>query len=212
MRLFLSYSHKDTDKAARLADLLAQGGHAVFWDDALQAGRQWRDQLAQEIEAADGLVYALSPDAVASAWCQFEFTHAIRHGKTIIPVKIVPMDDADLPPVISAYQYADLTRFSADAVAKLLGDLGRFSALPVDAAPALADPVGLPERALAQFGDVTDSHVAVADRGGVALSAGGNIYHADHGSNLSVGIGTVGLIGVALMIALIVAILVLGGQ
>lgn len=199
MRLFISYAHQDTAKVAQIAGLLANGGHAVFWDTALQTGHDWRDQLRAEIEAADGLVFIITPTSVTSNWCQFELAHAIQHGKTIVPILL---EDAPLPAALADVQYADLRQITVDAVAKLLGNLSTFSPLAPDRAPTPTEPQGPPERAR-----------AMADRGGQALAVGqGTLYHADRGGRISVGIGAVGLVAVLLVVAAIVAILVLGDE
>lgn len=121
MHIFLSYPRKDTNKAKQLEDALMGGGHTVWMDDQLVTGQSWRDQLEARIKDHDAIALALTPNWVASPYCQWEFITAVENGKKIIPVLL---EKTDLPERISRYQYADLSAgFDDTKVQKLLNDL-----------------------------------------------------------------------------------------
>ena len=128
MEIFLSYPRKNTDKANQLRQALFGGGHTVWMDDQLKAGQGWRDQLEARIKDHDSIVLALTPNWVASPYCQWEFTVAVENGKKVIPVLLAK---TDLPERISRYQYADLSAGFDDAkVQKLLKTLLKELKMP----------------------------------------------------------------------------------
>ena len=121
MNIFLSYPRKDSDKAVQLKDALFKGGHIVWMDDQLVTGQSWREQLAARIKDHDAIALALTPNWVASPYCNWEFIIAVENGKKVIPVML---EKATLPDRISKYQYADLSDGFDDAkVEKFLNDL-----------------------------------------------------------------------------------------
>lgn len=125
MRIFLSYPRKDTAKARQLQDALVAGGHVVWRDDQLITGRPWRSQLETQIQQADAIALALTPNWVASPYCNWEFITAVENGKQVIPVLL---EKASLPDRIRQYQYADLSGgFDHAAVQKMLNDLHQLA-------------------------------------------------------------------------------------
>jgi len=86
MNIFLSYPRKDKTLATGLKDILYKGGHTVWIDDMLTTGRAWRDQLEAEINKADAIALALTPNWIASPYCQWEFITAVENGKKYFSV------------------------------------------------------------------------------------------------------------------------------
>jgi hypothetical protein len=128
MLVFLSYPHKDTDKAQQLKTILFKGGYTVWMDDQLITGQAWHDQLEAQIKQADAVTLALTPNWINSPYCQWEFITAVENGKKIIPVLL---EKTTLPDRISQYQYADFTGgFTDDAkVQKFLDDLLKLAVI-----------------------------------------------------------------------------------
>ena len=121
MKIFLSYPHKDVDKAKQLENFLLSGGHVVWTDDQLIKGQAWLDQLEAQIKDADAIALGLTPNWVASPYCNWEFITAVENGKKVI---LVLLEKTDLPERLRRYQYADLSDGFDDAkVQKLLNDL-----------------------------------------------------------------------------------------
>lgn len=122
MHIFLSYPHRNINKAKQLKDLLFKGGYTVWMDGQLRTGQAWHDQLEAEIRQADAIALALTSNWIDSPYCQWEFITAIENGKKIIPVLL---EKISLPDRISQYQYADFTSgFTDDAkIQKFLDDL-----------------------------------------------------------------------------------------
>jgi hypothetical protein len=112
MKLFLSYPHKDADKAKALGDLLTRSGQTVWFDEQLRTGPRWQDQLTEQIREADAIVLALTPAWLDSPYCQWEFITAAEQGKKVIPVLLANQPDGErlvVPNRISQYQWADFS-------------------------------------------------------------------------------------------------------
>lgn len=127
MRLFLSYSRKDTESTKELARLLEAGGHYPWFDHKLVPGQRWQDILLEEIHKCSIFVYVLSPDSVQSQYCQWEYREAVRNGKSILPVEIRDITDENneylLPESLQDILQIQLLRctngFTGEAVALL---------------------------------------------------------------------------------------------
>src|SRR4051812_17419242 len=93
-RLFVSYSRRDAVFAERLRQTLHTRGFDVFVDTHdIAPGEEWRNRLATLIEAADVVLFVLSPDAAKSETCEWEVNYAERVGKRILPVVHRDADD-----------------------------------------------------------------------------------------------------------------------
>ena len=148
MRLFISYAH--VDKAIVkdwFVSKLVAGGHDVWFDDRLVAGQDWKQQLNDEIERSDALVYCMTPESVTSDWCQWELARAVDLGKPVIPVLMQAR--TQLPDQLKKLQYVDFSDGpTGDAVARLMGGLQQLS--PAQIPPAPTNPQGEPPQAVDQ--------------------------------------------------------------
>jgi DNA segregation ATPase FtsK/SpoIIIE-like protein len=167
MRLFISYARIDITQVKPLVEILRTGGHDPWFDRELLVGDDWKAQLQKALEASDGFVYALTPDSVASEWCQWEFAEAVRLGKPVIPVLI--REETVLPPSIAARQYADFSDgVTGQAVARLLGGLAALAQkIPKKEVHAPASPSGSP----ASVDELYDRAVEVAkEQDGISIA------------------------------------------
>ena len=76
-QLFVSHSSADNELAAKVKDCLADLGYAsVFLDfdptGGLVPGQAWRDQLFENLDACDAVVFITTPKSIASQWCHSE--------------------------------------------------------------------------------------------------------------------------------------------
>lgn len=86
-RVFISYSRRNKTFAERLARDLSDAGLEVWVDwRQIQAGELWQDEIFRGIDRSEMLIFCLTPESVASDWCQREANKAREQGKTIIPV------------------------------------------------------------------------------------------------------------------------------
>lgn len=145
MRIFISYAHADRYMVGQLVEILRNAGLDAWFDHRLVVGKDWKVQLYEAIASSDAFLYAMSPQSIASEWCQWEFAEAIKLQKPIIPVLIDTK--TQLPPELSKYQYADFTSGpTPEGTARLMG--GLWSArviIPQNQAPhILENPTGMP--------------------------------------------------------------------
>jgi hypothetical protein len=147
MRLFITYAHEDLGVVRGIAEVLAAGGHSIWFDEQLLPGQDWRRDLGSQIAASDAFVYALTQAAVESEWCKWEFASAVHSGKPVIPVLL--SREVALPESLKRLQYADFTQGATGmAVAKLLGALHWFQRVAsADAPIPPEEPNGIPSRA-----------------------------------------------------------------
>lgn len=110
--IFLSYSRRDNDTAEAVALLLRGRGYAVLRDlDDILPTEEWRERLAALIEAADAVVFLLSPASAASKVCAWEVEYATQLHKKIAPIVVANIAGAEIPPLLSRLNYI----FATDA-------------------------------------------------------------------------------------------------
>ncbi|MBW4695122.1 MAG: tetratricopeptide repeat protein [Lyngbya sp. HA4199-MV5] len=85
--VFISYSRRDSEFARQLLTRL-KGENRDAWVDwqSIEAAEDFWRAIEIGIEAANTFVFILSPDSVASQYCQQEIDHAVKHNKRLIPV------------------------------------------------------------------------------------------------------------------------------
>jgi len=130
MKIFISYAHVDkTVVQDVIVDILRNARHDVWIDDRLSVGHNWQQELADEIANADAVVFAVSPDAVSSEYCQWEIDRAISLKKPIVPVLI--REGATLPRKLQEIQYVDFSNgATGTGVAQLLAGIEKHNRKP----------------------------------------------------------------------------------
>lgn len=113
MKIFISYAHSNTDKALSLRQALDI--HEIWFDQRLNIGQEWWAEIEKQIAATDCFLFLLSPDSLASDYCQKELDLALRLQKSIAPVMI---EDVEIPE-----QLRDLQIIPIEPVAKLLNGI-----------------------------------------------------------------------------------------
>lgn len=128
-QLFISYSEKDGAIQEKVRKRLVREGFTV-WVNTVDIPTATDFQLAIErgIEKADNIVLLLSPNSIASQYCQQELTYARRYHKRIIPLLVESMDVATLPSDLQMVQFIDFSSLASDihfdrAVAELIRTL-----------------------------------------------------------------------------------------
>ena len=113
--LFISHSSQNNEAAFKVRDWLRDNGWGqVFLDidptQGLAPGHRWQQELKKAGERCSGVLLLVSPQWVASRWCQAEFLLADQLGKTIFPLLIAPVAHGDLPPELAGkFQLADIS-------------------------------------------------------------------------------------------------------
>ena len=87
LKVFISYSRKDEHFAQDLLAGLRVAGFEPYLDKHdIAAGEAWEARLGRLIEAADTVVFVISPDAVASDRCAWEVAHTVNLKKRLLPI------------------------------------------------------------------------------------------------------------------------------
>ncbi|MGM9489688.1 TIR domain-containing protein [Ideonella sp. YS5] len=98
MSLFVSYSRADTPIVRRLhAGLQAHGRETwVDWE-GIPPSADWMREIETAIDAADAVVFVMSPSSLASVVCARELAHAHAQRKRVLPVVIRDAGDTPVP-------------------------------------------------------------------------------------------------------------------
>lgn len=106
--VFVSYSRRDSEFVRRLVDGLTARGKDVWvdWED-IPPSADWFDEIGRGIDAADGFLYVISPDSVASEVCGRELRHAEDNGKRVVPLLRRRVPDDQVPAKVSAHNWID---------------------------------------------------------------------------------------------------------
>jgi WD40 repeat protein len=112
LRVFLSYSRRDSEFVARLASALEARGYLPDFDRSthdkdnvitgISAEDDWWKRLQEMIEAADVMVFVVSPASATSKVCDEEIVYARSLGKRVIPLLRQEIDFATAPPRLAA--------------------------------------------------------------------------------------------------------------
>lgn len=101
-KVFISYSRKDKFFAEKLHSALSsiELESWIDWID-IPPVADWKEQVYQGIEAADGFLFLLSPDSVKSVICGEEIDHAVKNGKRLIPLVVRDINANDVHPALT---------------------------------------------------------------------------------------------------------------
>ena len=118
-RIFLSYARDDAELAKKLAGLIAQAGHQVWWDREIQGGSHFSSEIDKALQDADAVLVLWTEASVKSAWVQDEAAEGRDSGR------LVPMVLNGVRPPLGfrQYQSIELGQWSGE------GEPHQFSAL-----------------------------------------------------------------------------------
>jgi len=116
LKVFISYVRKDEDFVQDLLAGLELAGFEPYLDKHdIAVDEDWEARPARLIEAADTVVFVISPDAVASERCAWEVERTIDLKKRLLPIVCRRVEEAQLPPRLKQLNYIffDHTNFGA---------------------------------------------------------------------------------------------------
>jgi len=96
--VFIAYSHKDLSIIYPELEKLNHSGFNVWYDEGLEAGTDWSDELASRIKQSSLFLYFVTPDSVESQNCKNEVNYALRNK---VPTLIVHLKKTELPDGLS---------------------------------------------------------------------------------------------------------------
>jgi WD40 repeat protein len=93
----------------RLHDALKDRGHEVWVDfEDIPPSAEWFEEIRAGLLAADGVVFVISPDSVASAVCRRELDEAVAQHKRIVPAVHRDPGSAPVPESAAALNWVFL--------------------------------------------------------------------------------------------------------
>lgn len=115
MKLFCSYAHADKsfrDDLGKVLDALQHAGYLKYWHDGMiKPGQEWMQEIEHHLKTSQVILLLVSPDFLASDYCQKEMKIALERQQTgescVIPIIVRPVDWQSSP--LSSLQalYAD---------------------------------------------------------------------------------------------------------
>lgn len=108
---FISHSSEDSEAARAITEILRQRGIDVWIDhERIRLGDSIPSRIEEGISGCDVILVLISESFVTSRWCRAEYepllSREIESGRTlVIPVRL---DDAKIPPLLSAKRHADV--------------------------------------------------------------------------------------------------------
>ena len=92
--VFVSYSHTDSSAVFPQLIWLKESGFNIWYDEGIEAGTEWREELAKSIEGAKLLLYFVTADSVQSGNCRKEVNFAVDED---IPIVAIHLEAVELP-------------------------------------------------------------------------------------------------------------------
>jgi hypothetical protein len=136
--IFISYSSKDRERAAKLAGALGECGWTVWWDRKIPTGQTIDETIERELDAARCVIVLWSEDSIRSEWVKNEAAAATERD-VLLPAMI---DRVKLPLEFRRRQSADLIGWDGDTrhegFQALRSDIAARISSDKSAGPALA--------------------------------------------------------------------------
>lgn len=98
LKIFISYSRRDSTEADALVEALKARGFGVTIDRRdLPFGEKWQAELAEFIRLSDTVVWLVSEASIQSKWVNWELDEVAKRNKRLVPVMIAEVDRGALP-------------------------------------------------------------------------------------------------------------------
>src|SRR5574337_1294347 len=147
MTIFLSYATEDRPLAEEIQLALAGAGHEVFFDrESLPAGGDYHARIKAAVDAADALVFLISPDSVADGgYALTELGYARSrwpHPKgRVLPVLVRATPFERMPAYLKSVTVLEP---EGNAAAEVAAAVARLAAVAAPAPAAASPPSGAP--------------------------------------------------------------------
>lgn len=87
--IFISYAHKDAQKAEPIIQWLYDNGYRIWFDKGIHSG-EFATKIEERLERASCIVALLSDNYIESINCRNEINYAIKNQVTILPICLEP--------------------------------------------------------------------------------------------------------------------------
>ena len=92
--LFISYAHADAERVLPIMKRLSEDGVRLWYDDGIEIGSSWDDNIAHHLKNAKGVVLFFSENYFKSSNCKDEANYARDLGKDQI---IIQLEETQIP-------------------------------------------------------------------------------------------------------------------
>ncbi len=92
--IFISYSHRDSDRVHPLINRLISEGYEVWYDEGIDPGTEWDENIAMHLKQCSGIIAFISENYVESENCRDELNYARDLGKERL---LVYLEGVELP-------------------------------------------------------------------------------------------------------------------
>ena len=92
--LFISYSHRDSDRVHPLIKRLISEGYDVWYDEGIDPGTEWDENIAMHLKQCSGIIAFISENYVESENCRDELNYARDLGKERL---LIYLENVELP-------------------------------------------------------------------------------------------------------------------
>jgi hypothetical protein len=122
MRIFISYSHRDSEVVNAIAGRLRADGHETWIDSLqLQPGDNIAQRIQEGLDQADAIIFVISRNSLHSEWVQREFAaialqQISKRQQRIIPVRL---DECEVPSYLADRLYIDFAGDFAQGLNRL---------------------------------------------------------------------------------------------
>lgn len=119
--VFVSYNHKDRDKAHKIISELKNANLKTWnFEEDIKVGENWKESIENALLNADYFLYLISKDTSNSKYLSKELEIAMKKNKKILPVII---DDSKIPEIISTIKYTNINEDYYEGIEELLNSL-----------------------------------------------------------------------------------------
>ena len=87
--IFISYAHKDAQKAGPIIQWLHDNGYRIWFDKGIHSG-EFATKIEERLEHSSCIVALLSDNYIESINCRNEISYAIKNQVTILPICLEP--------------------------------------------------------------------------------------------------------------------------
>ncbi|MBS0382323.1 MAG: TIR domain-containing protein [Proteobacteria bacterium] len=116
--VFISYARADKARVAPLVAAIEAKGWSVWWDPDISPGKEFDDEIDEELQAAAAVLVVWTPTSVASRWVRGEARDGAERG-ILVPVRF---EQARLPIDVRAIHTTDLDDWHGDSAGPGLND------------------------------------------------------------------------------------------
>ena len=92
--IFVCYSHRDASEVYPELIRLNSLGFRIWYDEGIEAGSEWREEIAIAIKHCSLFIYFVTPDSAKSNTCRKEVNLA---DKDEIPIVAIHLEETELP-------------------------------------------------------------------------------------------------------------------